>query len=167
MLISLKEFIRTDDIAMDLNKSFKADSEMFGDINFSGDCTLIGRIYRLGEGFSLDARLVYSYMEKCSRCMKEFENTIETGIKVEIVESLSEDTLDDEIAEVLIDKEKNIDMTEAIKQAIYLSLPMKPLCKEDCNGLCPKCGKDLNIGDCDCDREDCDPRFEKLKSLLK
>lgn len=167
MLISLKEFMRVDDISMDLDESFVLDGGTFKDVKGIKDITLIGEIYRLGDGFSLSGKLKFSYMEVCSRCLNEFENTIETDLKVEIVESLSEDVIDDDIVEVEIDRNREIDITETIKQAIYLSLPMKPLCSKDCKGLCPICGKNLNDGDCDCDKENYDPRFEKLKSLLK
>ena len=43
---------------------------------------------------------------------------------------------------------------------------MKVLCREDCKGLCPVCGKDLNDGDCGCDRTERDPRFESLRALF-
>ena len=46
-----------------------------------------------------------------------------------------------------------------------MALPMKPLCKPDCKGLCPSCGKDLNLGACGCTHETIDPRWEALKAL--
>ncbi|MGB9809870.1 MAG: YceD family protein, partial [Caldanaerobacter sp.] len=50
---------------------------------------------------------------------------------------------------------------------VILSLPMKFLCKEDCKGLCPICGTNLNYGSCSCKREDIDPRLEVLSKLLQ
>ena len=47
-----------------------------------------------------------------------------------------------------------------------LELPTKVLCKEDCKGLCPKCGKDLNLGSCDCKTKDIDPRWQALSDLF-
>jgi uncharacterized protein len=53
-----------------------------------------------------------------------------------------------------------------LRQALLLSLPMQPLCKPDCAGLCPICGQDLNQGPCDCVSVEIDPRWEKLGLLL-
>ena len=60
---------------------------------------------------------------------------------------------------------KEIDLTPAIREQILLQIPSSPLCREDCLGLCPKCGKDLNEGDCGCDRTVIDPRWAALKRI--
>lgn len=59
-----------------------------------------------------------------------------------------------------------IDLTEGLRQSVILSLPSKLLCRGNCRGLCPRCGRDLNKGDCDCGGEEIDPRFETLRPLL-
>lgn len=59
-----------------------------------------------------------------------------------------------------------LDLDELIKEQILLSVQMKPLCKEDCKGLCPKCGIDLNTATCTCVQKEIDPRLEVLKKLL-
>jgi uncharacterized protein len=58
-----------------------------------------------------------------------------------------------------------IDLGQLMREQFYLSLPMKPLCRVDCKGLCPSCGTNLNRGSCDCKREWEDPRFAALKNL--
>jgi uncharacterized protein len=60
-----------------------------------------------------------------------------------------------------------IDITDDVRQSILLSIPLKLLCRDDCKGLCPACGADWNIEQCDCDRAPVDSRFEQLKNLLK
>ncbi len=60
---------------------------------------------------------------------------------------------------------KQIDLTPAMREQILLSIPPSPVCREDCKGLCPSCGKDLNDGACGCDRTVVDPRWEALKGL--
>ena len=57
-------------------------------------------------------------------------------------------------------------LNEYIIEQVILSLPMKTICKEDCKGLCSKCGIDFNNSQCDCDHDDIDPRFEKLKDFF-
>ena len=59
-----------------------------------------------------------------------------------------------------------LDLTEALREQILLDLPMRPLCRPDCRGLCIKCGKNLNEGPCDCVQETIDPRLAGLKELL-
>ncbi len=59
-----------------------------------------------------------------------------------------------------------LDLIPALREQILLDLPMRPLCKPDCRGLCVECGKNLNEGACDCVKENIDPRLVKLKELL-
>ena len=59
-----------------------------------------------------------------------------------------------------------IDLYPTLRKAILLNLPMKVVCSEDCKGLCPVCGKDLNNGECGCKTDYIDPRFESLRSLF-
>ena len=66
-----------------------------------------------------------------------------------------------------IDESHLVDLGEALREYALLELPIKPLCKPDCKGLCPTCGADLNAGDCGCSTDEGDDRFDVLKSLLK
>lgn len=60
----------------------------------------------------------------------------------------------------------NADLGPLVREASLLAVPMQPLCKPNCLGLCPECGQNLNHGTCDCERDDIDPRFAALKALL-
>lgn len=60
-----------------------------------------------------------------------------------------------------------IDLTETIRENLILSEPMKVLCRPDCKGLCPQCGKNLNEGPCSCPTDRIDPRLEVLGDLFK
>lgn len=62
---------------------------------------------------------------------------------------------------------KVIDLTEGLRQNIVMALPMKLVCREDCRGLCPRCGGNLNEGDCGCRVEKTDSRLEALRPLLE
>lgn len=64
-----------------------------------------------------------------------------------------------------IDEHHVIDLTEAIRQYTLLAIPMKPLCREDCAGLCPNCGHNLNQGPCDCSPQETEPRWSELSKL--
>ena len=71
----------------------------------------------------------------------------------------------DETGSFTIDEHHILDLTEAIRQYRVMALPMKPLCREECAGLCPTCGKNLNTGPCDCPANEIDPRWAKLLKL--
>src|SRR5215218_4717895 len=58
-----------------------------------------------------------------------------------------------------------VDLEPLAREALVLDLPLAPLCREDCRGLCPTCGADLNLGDCDCPPADIDPRWAALDVL--
>jgi uncharacterized protein len=61
----------------------------------------------------------------------------------------------------------HIDLAEDVRQMISISVPLKLLCKEDCKGLCPKCGTNLNLGQCACKNDDVDARWEGLRDQLR
>jgi uncharacterized protein len=65
-----------------------------------------------------------------------------------------------------IDDHHQIDLTEMLRQNVLLALPMVTLCQEDCKGLCPQCGHDLNLGPCEC-KPEVDTRFSVLEKLLQ
>jgi uncharacterized protein len=60
-----------------------------------------------------------------------------------------------------------IDLADVIREQLYLALPMKPLCREDCLGLCPVCGQNRNTTPCTCKTEWVDPRMDALRNLKK
>jgi uncharacterized protein len=62
---------------------------------------------------------------------------------------------------------ETIDLGQLMREQLYLSLPMKPLCHEDCRGLCPQCGTNVNRGSCSCQHEWEEPRLAVLKTLKK
>ncbi|MFN3694656.1 MAG: YceD family protein, partial [Ignavibacterium sp.] len=72
-----------------------------------------------------------------------------------------EDTEDINITYIKRETDK-IDFDNDVREFAILAIPMKKLCKEDCKGLCPRCGADLNFEQCTCPKEEIDPRWEKL-----
>ena len=96
----------------------------------------------------------------CDRCGCSFDFIKATELNATIVE---EDEGDNPENFVLDGDE--IDLDEVLSTCFILDMDMKFLCKEDCKGLCPKCGKNLNLGPCGCGKE-IDPRFAVLEQLL-
>jgi len=107
---------------------------------------------------------------RCARCLKEFELPISEDFEslylhIRYAPQEDEVELSAKDMEVGFLREETVEVEEILRERIWLSIPMKPLCKEDCRGLCPTCGKDLNEGDCGCPKEALDPRFAILKDL--
>lgn len=106
---------------------------------------------------------------ECSRCLNGFEMDLDTDFSIFFVrgrEEAKELELSAADMEVNYLEGPEIDTTELLLAQIALETPMQPLCREDCKGLCPSCGADLNAGDCGCSRtEKIDPRFAALKNF--
>lgn len=110
---------------------------------------------------------------ECGRCLVRYNLPLALDFDEEF--RAGEVKPDQDPAEQLEDDDRpyslyqgdEIDLTEVVRQHLLLALPMKPLCQETCRGLCPRCGKNLNEGDCGCVVDEIDPRLEGLKNLLK
>ena len=98
----------------------------------------------------------------CDRCGKEFSRE-----KVVPLDSLLADKLENEDSEddIILLSGSELDLDEAVTTAFVLAMDTKSLCSENCKGLCPKCGADLNLGPCGC-RPEPDPRWAALAQLL-
>ena len=128
-------------------------------------------ILRTNRGVLVTGTLASEVTEECSRCLEPYVQQLAVEIEEEFlssedVPSVPEgDVLDDDYFK--ISPERIVDLTEAVRQAILLARPMKPLCKEACAGLCQQCGANLNKGRCNCPEESEDSHWAKLKELLK
>ncbi len=71
-----------------------------------------------------------------------------------------------EDAEWIIAEDANLDLAPLVRENFLLGIPIQVLCREDCKGLCPQCGKDLNEGPCGCSDEPIDPRLTGLRGLI-
>ena len=100
----------------------------------------------------------------CDRCASDFDSYVEFPIDVVLVTELSnEDNEDEGVFPLEADA---ADLDEIVRTIFVLNLDSKLLCKPDCKGLCCRCGKNLNDGPCNCQKE-IDPRFAALKQLLE
>lgn len=129
-----------------------------------------GRIVFADPGFLFTADLSYEQTLACTRCLAQFVEKLEPVIELLVVEG--KDLVEDEERELgardlgVWQVEGDKFRTEPVLvEQVQLNVPMKPLCREDCRGLCPKCGADLNAGACGCDREVVDPRWSGLAAL--
>ena len=100
----------------------------------------------------------------CDRCAADFDRYVEFPIEVVLVTELSNEENEDEWVFPLV--ADSADLEDIVRTVFVLNLDSKLLCKDDCKGMCCRCGKNLNEGPCSCQKE-LDPRFAALKQLLE
>lgn len=109
----------------------------------------------------LHAKADFTLEMCCDRCAKPISVPLVTDIDHTLVTYLNDETND----ELLLISDLRFDVDELVTEDIFLDMPAKFLCNEDCKGVCQKCGKDLNTGSCSCKKE-IDPRLAALQQLL-
>ena len=132
-----------------------------------GECHML----RTQRSILATCRLSTDVKLNCSRCLNSFSHPLKLNFEEEYFPTIDVATgvklpLPEEAGNFTIDEHHILDLTEAIRQYSLLAIPMKPLCRGECAGLCQKCGKNLNEGDCDCMKQEIDPRWSELTKLL-
>lgn len=126
-----------------------------------------GEIYRVDGDRLLHLDIIYKYREACGRCLEPFVGEGETTLTAKLVEKIDNAIeKEEENEDIIYYIDEELDLQEYVMNTVILALPMKPLCNEDCKGLCPRCGTNYNRTKCDCVIEEIDPRFEKLKNFF-
>ena len=122
-----------------------------------------GRIANSGGVLVLEAKVTAEVKTYCARCLKEILMPVAFDFGETLV--LAGQETDADADSVIFFEGKEIDVGEIAINNLLLNISSKYLCRDDCRGICPKCGKNLNDGDCDCDFFEIDPRWEKLKNF--
>ncbi len=127
----------------------------------SGDITNTAGYMRMALTMSVD------YEATCARCLApvsgEFTLDLEKTVAPRnLLGDLTEDRLDD----YAIIEDGFLDMDEPLLEELEMEFPLRFLCKEDCRGLCPKCGQNLNEAECGCVTKEIDPRLAPLQKIL-
>ena len=102
------------------------------------------------------------YSTECARCLKPLDIPLEAEADM----ILSDDPEAEEEDDLFVLTGDSVDPADVLVPALILQVQMTYLCKEDCKGLCPHCGADRNVTECDCESRQIDPRFAALRALL-
>ncbi len=154
------------------------------DIDFSGPVVEPGVIEAVGDvvahlhldrqttQVTISGDITGTLRLTCSRCLTVFENPVTmdvelTYLPVEEVNRTDNYQIREDEININYYRDEEIDLSEVIQEQLLLSIPMKPLCHEECKGLCPHCGTNLNIQSCECMVIRIDPRMAVLKKLLE
>ncbi len=125
-----------------------------------------------GKEISLDGTIGASMQLRCARCLAHFavEKEVQLGLVLRVGSPTAQinDLSDPAEADVIFIEGPELDLGQIVLQEILLDVPMKPLCREDCPGLCPRCGALKGSAECTCaEGSEVDPRWEALARLKK
>ena len=137
-------------------------------VSFPSPMKVTGEITNTAGYMRMTLTASLDYQTSCARCLTEvggcFTFDLEKTVAPrEILADLDEDKLDD----YAIIEDGFLDVDEQLTEQLEVEFPLRFLCDEDCKGLCSKCGKNLNEGECNCSKGDIDPRFAPLQKLLE
>jgi uncharacterized protein len=145
-----------------------------GDENFKvvAPASLAFDIFKDKDQFRLVGQVRATLELPCGRCLEPFTMPVDQSFDLRYQPHAAntgegEREIEEDDLTTAFYENDEIDLGQLMREQFYLSLPMKPLCGEDCKGLCPMCGTNLNRGTCDCKREWDDPRLAALKTLKR
>jgi uncharacterized protein len=136
---------------------------------------LVGSVtlMRTNQGILVTGKLRTTLRMTCKRCLEPADVEVELELEeefhpvVQIGDAPVDDVPDDEYDEaLLIDEQHMLDLREVIRQGLWLAAPMEVLCRPDCAGLCPVCGGNRSLEECQCDDVVLDPRWAALQALM-
>ena len=165
---------------MEFDEEFQAgtielgsEATQIGPLKSSGRATLIPEHDGRG-GVLSDIRVVGKLAAKleipCARCLDavtyNVNRTFELLFRPQTVnEGPNEREMQDKDSEIAFYEGNGVELEDILREQILLAVPIKTVCREECKGLCPHCGKNLNSGECQCEQEAGDPRWDALKDL--
>ncbi len=150
----------------------KADSKNhfsgLNDIRFTSPVRVEGTITNTAGYIRMSLTLSVDYIASCARCLEDVSGSFSFDVERTVVTpAMTEGLTEDRIDELVVVEDGFLDIDELLLEVLELSIPFRFLCREDCKGLCSKCGKNLNEGPCGCDTKEIDPRLEPLRALLE
>jgi uncharacterized protein len=139
-------------------------------VKLSGEIRTTGKLTKRIAQTDIEGEIEATVEIECTRCLQPVEKDLKLAFKVTFItpENLTEEKeteLNAEDLDVAIYEGDRIDLGELTREQIILNLPEQVFCREDCKGLCAKCGANRNLIDCNCEEKEIDPRWAALKNL--
>ena len=141
-------------------------SVLYG-VRFPSPMEVDGEIVNAAGYMRLRLNLSLDYVAPCARCLADVAGTFrfdleKTVATPKMLEGVGEDKLD----EFAIVQDGFLDLDDHVTELLLSGFPYRVLCREDCRGLCPTCGQNLNEGQCSCKQKEIDPRLSPLQAVL-
>ncbi len=135
------------------------------EISFAGPVNVKIEFTSSGKIIEAEGTIEAAIQRPCDRCLRRAEFLVEAPFKETYFPAgTTQDILKDEWISF---KNEVIDIEPEVLKSLIMAMPMKILCDQNCRGLCPSCGQNLNTGKCACSHEDIDPRLAELRELIK
>lgn len=129
-----------------------------------------GQVTFADPGYFLQGTASYEQTLGCIRCLKPISEASSPEVELLVLnrrppQGAGEHALNEEELGVQYVEGEHLDLDPILYEQLQLNVPMKPLCRPDCRGICPVCGKDRNLEDCSCETAEIDPRWAALASF--
>jgi uncharacterized protein len=139
-------------------------------VQIIGDIDVIGELMKSAAKTDVRGSIKAPVEIECTRCLTPIKRELDIVFDVDFIDrelfpDSKETHLESSDLETDVIDGNELDLTQVAREQILLNLPEQVLCREDCKGICPKCGSDLNEGDCTCSDDNIDPRWAALKDL--
>lgn len=169
MKIALQEWRTVDGLQQDIEQDERWSQGTFQgqEIRFRHPVHLSFHLESKGNSLLLEGTIATQLELQCSRCARYFSYPVEFSVADAIPLVPEEDPNEYWNSPIFDQDHEELDLSEYSWLVLLGHIPLQPLCREDCRGLCPVCGQDLNQGDCDCETQQIDPRLAVLGQLLK
>ena len=137
----------------------------FPDVTFGQEVAVTGRVDDMAGYMCLTLEAQIPYESMCARCLIPVKGIFGVSLTKDV--AVKEQLQEEEQDRYALIENRMLDLDQVLTEELLISFPSKFLCKEDCLGLCPRCGKDQNEGPCACAKRDPDPRLDVLRKLLE
>ena len=163
MILDLKRIFATENSVLEINHTLDmSDVDFMGNYPLKTPIKITGTVSNKASVVSLNLNIEYIFAADCDRCgaYAQHNHTVYVDkLLATAIERQESDT-------IITVPDMKFDVDEFVYSEVILDLPSKHLCKENCKGICFKCGKNLNEGECGCTTKEVDPRLAKLMELL-
>ncbi len=165
MILDLSTIVNVDGKKLEFDEKLDFTGREEQGVRFVSPVSVYGRLSNMGGSLELEATAKTRLGFLCDRCLDEVEESFECSFK-EVLKKEDERSSEDKNPDAIYFKGNSIELDEIVLNNIIVEIPLKHLCGDDCKGLCPGCGQNLNKGVCQCDTRPTDPRFDILDKLL-
>ena len=166
MIIDVSPMLRGEVAKIEIDYMLEAES-LWG-VKFPEKAHVTGQLTDNAGYMRLILKTEIAYEGECARCLAPVAGVFSLDFERTVAAEgmLTDEQIEDNVDEYVILSGKELDVDEQLREELVLSFPQKLLCDEDCEGLCPKCGKRRADGPCGCPEKEIDPRLAVLKNFF-
>jgi len=148
--------------------------QLQGEVSFDGPIVVTGRVQRVAGLVEIEGAVQAAARMPCGRCLEDVVLPLDARFSVTFSRELPEVVDEEDGSELELSAEEmglipfsgdEIDLREAIQEQVVMALPLRPLCRPECLGLCPQCGADLNHEKCGCEEPVFNSKFGSLRDF--